>query len=145
LVPPLEAKACNALYDTGATGSVISLEVAADLGLVSAGRSPAHTANGSHECDTHMVSIALPNRVIFQVVRVAAMDLPPGVDMLVGMDILASGDLAITNHDGKTIFTFRYPSSHEIDFVQELEWAKAPMGGPCPCGSGKKHKHCHAR
>jgi preprotein translocase subunit SecA len=24
-------------------------------------------------------------------------------------------------------------------------WAKTPRNAPCPCGSGKKFKHCHGR
>jgi preprotein translocase subunit SecA len=25
------------------------------------------------------------------------------------------------------------------------EWGKVPRNAPCPCGSGKKYKHCHGR
>jgi preprotein translocase subunit SecA len=24
-------------------------------------------------------------------------------------------------------------------------WGKTPRNAPCPCGSGKKYKHCHGR
>jgi preprotein translocase subunit SecA len=24
-------------------------------------------------------------------------------------------------------------------------WGKVPRNSPCPCGSGKKYKHCHGR
>jgi preprotein translocase subunit SecA len=24
-------------------------------------------------------------------------------------------------------------------------WAATPRNAPCPCGSGKKYKHCHGR
>src|SRR5262249_9569274 len=24
-------------------------------------------------------------------------------------------------------------------------WARPPRNAPCPCGSGKKYKHCHGR
>jgi preprotein translocase subunit SecA len=24
-------------------------------------------------------------------------------------------------------------------------WGKVPRNAPCPCGSGKKYKHCHGR
>jgi hypothetical protein len=40
--------------------------------------------------------------------------------VLIGMDVIGSGDLAITNHNGKTTFTFRVPPCEEIDFVAEL-------------------------
>ncbi|MGB1069786.1 MAG: SEC-C metal-binding domain-containing protein, partial [Henriciella sp.] len=24
-------------------------------------------------------------------------------------------------------------------------WSRTPRNAPCPCGSGKKYKHCHGR
>jgi preprotein translocase subunit SecA len=24
-------------------------------------------------------------------------------------------------------------------------WSKTPRNAPCPCGSGKKYKHCHGQ
>jgi preprotein translocase subunit SecA len=29
--------------------------------------------------------------------------------------------------------------------VAEHPWAGTPRNAPCPCGSGKKYKHCHGR
>lgn len=40
--------------------------------------------------------------------------------MLVGMDIIGHGDFAVTNHNGKTIFTYRCPSTNQIDFVKQI-------------------------
>ena len=37
------------------------------------------------------------------------------------MDVITTGDLAITNHNGKTTFSFRVPSCEEIDFVAEIQ------------------------
>ena len=28
---------------------------------------------------------------------------------------------------------------------QPASWGKVPRNAPCPCGSGKKYKHCHGR
>jgi len=25
----------------------------------------------------------------------------------------------------------------------EADWSNTPRNAPCPCGSGKKYKHCH--
>ena len=82
------------------------------------------------------------------------------------MDIIGTGDFAVTNLDGKTVFTFRIPSAERIDFVKEIRDGKTrgelpvteikdgklsgklPKVGrndPCPCGSGKKYKRCHGR
>jgi len=29
--------------------------------------------------------------------------------------------------------------------VAAAPWARTPRNAPCPCGSGKKFKHCHGR
>ncbi|MBI3139488.1 MAG: SEC-C domain-containing protein [Sphingobacteriales bacterium] len=73
------------------------------------------------------------------------------------MDIITLGDFSITNHNGDTCMSFRLPSSHEIDYVKNLNYGITPVknigppsefagvkrNDPCPCGSGKKFKHCH--
>jgi preprotein translocase subunit SecA len=32
-----------------------------------------------------------------------------------------------------------------LDLNDERTWAATPRNAPCPCGSGKKYKHCHGR
>jgi hypothetical protein len=51
---------------------------------------------------------------------------------LFGMDVIGSGDLAITNHNGKTTFTFRIPPCEEIDFVAEIAEHNRRFGGGKP-------------
>ncbi len=41
-----------------------------------------------------------------------------GNDVLIGMDIICLGDLAITNKNRKTTFTFSIPPHKELDFVE---------------------------
>lgn len=36
------------------------------------------------------------------------------------MDVITKGDFAISNYDGKTVFTFRIPSIAVTDYIQEL-------------------------
>ena len=33
----------------------------------------------------------------------------------------------------------------EVDPADPSTWGKVPRNAPCPCGSGKKYKHCHGR
>jgi preprotein translocase subunit SecA len=33
----------------------------------------------------------------------------------------------------------------EVDPADQATWAKSGRNAPCPCGSGKKYKHCHGR
>jgi uncharacterized protein YecA (UPF0149 family) len=70
-----------------------------------------------------------------------------GPDVLIGMDIICSGDFAVTNKGGKTVFSYRYPSISPIDFKKIPETPpatsnKVGRNSPCPCGSGKKYKQC---
>ena len=65
------------------------------------------------------------------------------------MDIINRGDFAITNFGGNTAMSFRVPSIQNIDFVKGINQSKPLVNpklpgrnDPCPCGSGKKFKHC---
>ena len=39
--------------------------------------------------------------------------------------------------------TVRHASADEIDPNDPSTWGKVGRNAPCPCGSGKKFKHCH--
>jgi len=78
-----------------------------------------HTARGKCDCETYLINLTLPNKVIFSYVKVTKTDLGPDFDVLIGMDIITRGDFAVTNKDGKTCFSFRVPSFEVIDFLQE--------------------------
>lgn len=152
-IPPanLPGLKYRALYDTGATQSSISPKVVNDLGLASIGATIMGVAGGTLPTTCHLVNIGLPNRVVFAMIRVAKADLHHGIDVLVGMDILTQGDFAVSNHNGKTTFSFCCPSQQEIDFVADVEDRKKVaamirdkigLNSLCPCGSGKKYKKC---
>jgi preprotein translocase subunit SecA len=32
-----------------------------------------------------------------------------------------------------------------MDRDEPASWGKVPRNAPCPCGSGKKYKHCHGK
>jgi hypothetical protein len=74
-------------------------------------------------------------------------------DVLIGMDIIGTGDFAVTNLGDTTVFTFRTPSVERIDFVKTIQdykvqpkvYPKVGRNDPCPCGSGKKYKRCHGQ
>jgi len=141
---------CQAIWDTGATNSCISKKIvdACDLKPISIAES--HTANGISRRPVYLVNVLLRNNVGIPNLRVIEADIY-GADMLIGMDIIAHGDFAITCPNGKTVFTFRIPSIACIDFVAESKNAQEPIrhdqakisrNSPCLCGSGKKYKKC---
>jgi len=150
--PPTQGRKYQALYDTGATHSVISPRVVQDLNLPSIGARTVGVGGGAIQTTSHLVNISLPNKVGFAMNLVAKLTIPSGEDVIIGMDILGVGDFAVTHHDGKTTFSFCVPSRRCIDFVADINDMRAkstahhpPKNGPCPCGSGKKYKSCHGR
>lgn len=135
------------LWDTGATNSVISKDLAASLGLKASGQCDVNHGGGGGTSPTYMVNFLLPHGVGImgvQVTEFPAKD--PAFNVILGMDVICIGDFAITNVSGQTWMSFRTPSSEAIDYVAELtnaEYAGVGPNAPCPCGSGKKFKKCH--
>ena len=108
-----------AIWDTGATGSVITQAVVDACGLAPTGITTVHHVHGSEQAETYLVNIALPQNVIFPGVRVTKGVLAGNADILIGMNIINKGDFAVTNLNGLTKFSFRLPSKVHIDFVEE--------------------------
>ena len=125
-----------ATWDTGATHTVITSKVATELGLKPSGRvkvrgvGPAGSSQ-EHDSNTYLVNIFLPNNVGVAGLRVSE-NAVEGCDVLIGMDVIATGDLAITNYNGKTTFSFRTPPCEEIDFVAEIQEHNRRVGGVRP-------------
>lgn len=145
--PPF--KQYNGIWDTGATASVITQKVVDELNLQPIGMAQVRHAHGTALAEVYLVNIALPNGVAFASLRVTKGELATG-EVLIGMDIIAQGDFAVTNHQKITTFTYRVPSIEMIDFTGKAKPSVLPTmpkvgrNDPCPCGSGKKFKKCCA-
>lgn len=142
----------RALWDTGATHSVITEATAKSMGLIPTGKRRVQHAGGKGEFNTHVVNFYLPNQVGISGVLVSEHpDNDGSFGAIIGMDIILGGDLCITNHQGETWVTFRYPSQLGTDYVEEINRgkqgavAKVGRNQKCPCGSGKKYKYCHGK
>lgn len=109
-----------AIWDTGATGSVITQAVIDKCGLAPTGVTNVHGVHGISAAETYLVNIGLPNSVMFPGVLVTKGELPSGAEMLIGMDIIGAGDFAVTNAQGLTKFSYRTPPVEHIDFVEEI-------------------------
>ena len=138
----------TAIWDTGATHCVISSRVIQECQLKPVGIVKVCHAGGESLCEQFLVSIFLPNMVIIPAARVTYGDIR-GADILIGMDIIGKGDFAVSNYCNQTCMTFRIPSLEMIDFLRLpnsrlITPVKHKVGrnDPCPCGSGKKYKHC---
>lgn len=147
-----------AIWDTGATNTVISEKLAQELKLMPIGRTNVSTAGGIIEANKYIVGLKLPNNLQIQNVMVTAGNLN-GTDFLIGMDIITLGDFSVTNLNGKTTFSFRYPSCETINYVDQTKELQRKdlqkqlrhmekeikKGGKCSCGSGKQFRYCHGK
>ncbi len=152
----LNAKKYKAIWDTGATSTVITQKVVNDLGLKQVSVAQLTTASGKKDdAPVYLVAIFLPNLVYRPELMVVQASVTGDAEVLIGMDIIGRGDFAVSNKDGKTVFTFRMPSLERIDFTNQTSPSGSPQtiqpspkvgrNDPCPCGSGKKFKRCHGR
>ena len=107
----------NALWDTGATHSAITPQLAKKIGLPVIDVTRVSTANGTKRSPVYKIDLILPNQVLAPAVRVTEASVE-GSDMLIGMDIINKGDFAVSNFQGKTWFTFRIPSMEDMDFLK---------------------------
>lgn len=133
-------KAVNALalWDTGATTTCISSKVVDDLGLVPTGKMNIKTPSGETQVNTYLIDIILPNKVRMASVDVCDSEIGnQGIDVLIGMNIILMGDFAVSNYNGKTVFTFRYPSRETTDYAKEVNIEN--LRGPIH-GKGKRKK-----
>ncbi len=110
----------QAIWDTGATASVITQAVVDACGLQPIGVVQTHGVHGTQLSDVYLVNIRLPQGVGFMHVEVTKGQLVGGADVLIGMDIITSGDFSVTNKGGITKFSFRVPSQAHTDYVKEF-------------------------
>lgn len=114
--PKIEYKA---IWDTGATNTVITKKIVEECDLKQVSMANVQTVGGERYCPVYFVSVYLPNKVVIAQVKVTEGEIFGEADILIGMDIMNLGDYAVTNKDGKTVFTFRMPSMEVIDFVKQ--------------------------
>lgn len=142
---------CQGLWDTGATNTVVSDRIIEKLELPVVSLTHVDGVNGKFETTMHMIDLWLPNFLVIQKVLVTKGILPSDIDALIGMDVITMGDFAISNFQGRTIFSYRSPSMADTDYVKLAEMSKQSRvnninrNAPCPCGSGRKYKNCCGR
>lgn len=115
---PLPHAAFTGIWDTGATHTMISRQVIETLKLFPINITAVMTADGERQSYTYLINLILQNKVIFPTLQAIEGHILGG-DVLIGMDVITQGDFAVTNKDGKTFYSFRFPSLTHIDFGQE--------------------------
>ena len=109
----------EAIWDTGATGTVITQKVVDECDLKPIGVTEVYHGGGKSKTNLYFVNVWLPNKVIICNVKAALAQVIDNAEVLIGMNIISRGDFAVTNKGGKTVFSFRFPSVERIDFVRK--------------------------
>jgi DNA-binding protein len=100
----------KAVWDTGATQTVITSRIAQRMKLKATGKAIVFGVNSETIVNRYMVDIQLPNKIKLYTFEVLESNLnSPDIDLLVGMDIIQKGDFLISNAKGKTTFSFCIP------------------------------------
>ena len=156
------------IWDTGATNCAITAELVQELNLKPISMVEVSGVHGKQWANVYLIHVLLENRVRIKVRASECSNLlgDKAIGMLIGMDVISIGDFAISNCMGRTLMSFRIPSTERIDFVADLKRkrnedgeiqpitvqnlpyrseSKVSRNDPCPCGSGKKYKNCHGR
>jgi hypothetical protein len=113
--------------DTGCNVTCLSERLIRTLALAPRERSWSVTSAGERSTLIYYATIVLPNSIVFPVMDVAdfvqvkrdtSRTIKPvdDFDVLIGMDIITAGDLAISDDAGNTVVSFRRPHGGCIDF-----------------------------
>lgn len=115
--PPITTT--KAIWDTGASCTVITKAYAQQIGLIPTGKTTITGVNNSTVENTYQVNVYLPNKVCVMFAKIVeAPNLAGGAGMLIGMDIIGSGDFSVFSEDNKTVMTYRFPSIGGEDYVK---------------------------
>lgn len=106
----------KALWDTGANCCCISYDLVKRLNLKPIGAMPIATPSGTAIYNKYMIDIGLPNNIELKDVTVCESEIgAQKLDLIIGMNIINKGDFAISNYNNETKFSFRIPTSADID------------------------------
>lgn len=119
-------KKYKAIWDTGATATVITKKVAESLGLAESGVTKVRGVHSESLTSTYLINIGLPNKVMVGPLKVSEAKSLGDCDVLIGMDVISMGDFSVSNYNGKTVFSFRIPSCERTCYVHQNK--KAPPG-----------------
>jgi len=109
-----------ALWDTGASGSVVTQNLAKALKLAPIRKQKVNHAGGTSDANVYLCHLKLPNGAVINNIQMTeCADAGANFGLIIGMDVITCGDFSITNVGGNTTFSFRMPSVTEIDYYEQ--------------------------
>lgn len=106
---------CRALWDTGATTSGITRQLAEKLELLPVSTRRVSDFHGTYDDNVYWVKVRIGNDIVFPLIEATEGNLGD-CDFLIGMDIISKGDLCICNEMCETSLSYVAPSGHRIVF-----------------------------
>ena len=118
-----EYKTKLAMWDTGASFTCISNKIIQELNLQPFDEIKMYTPSGIDIRERYHVGIKLATEAVYiEDVVVADSEIDKqGLDVLIGMDIITMGDFSVSNYNGKTVFSFRFPSLEVTDYTSHYK------------------------
>ncbi len=111
----------KALWDTGATGSVITKDIATKLNLLPISVVKVSGLGGIKNCNVYLVHLYLAENIAMRNVQVIEIeDIGESCGIIFGMNFIGSGNFAITYANKETTFSVQWPSVEIIDFEKDL-------------------------
>lgn len=107
-------KTDKAVWDTGATETMITTNIVKELYLKPLGQIQVYSFYGVETTNVYLVHIGLPTGDA--VVDIEAMECQSeAYDVIIGMDVISQGDFAFTNANDESVFSFRLPANEHIE------------------------------
>ena len=103
---------CNAIWDTGATSSMITRRIAQKLKLNAIGKVMISGVHGVVNANIYSVNIHFRNGFVIPCVTVSEADDGGGFDVLIGMDIINQGRLIVDGTDARGSVFFSFPAGN---------------------------------
>jgi predicted aspartyl protease len=104
----------NAIWDTGATSSMISVSMARKLQLNPIGMTQIAGVHGVANAKIYNIDIIFKNGFTIENIKVSEASNFGGFDLLVGMDIIKRGVFLIDGTDGELKVLFQFPTASSI-------------------------------
>lgn len=101
---------CKAIFDTGATASMISSDIANELGLIPYDTTTVSGVHGTESSNIYIIDMIFRNGFKIPNISVSEAGGSAGFDLLIGMDIISKGTMLLSGDHGRTFFYFAYPS-----------------------------------
>ena len=101
---------CTAIWDTGATSSMIARHVSEKLGLQTIGQVRIAGIHGAQAANVYEVDLIFGNGMRIPKVKVSEASDGGGFDVLIGMDIIRRGVFIVDGSAGETSVYFACPA-----------------------------------